>query len=220
MVAMGEKDAEAAVQAFRGRVERIVWISSGDVYRAYGLFMGLETGSLERGLLTEDSPLRSVLYPYRATAKSSEELSYFYEKILVERVALSARNTPAVVLRLPKVYGPGNNADLATVYQFCDHPEWRWTHGYVDNVAHAIAIAALHPAAVSRTYNVGEHYTPTVGERLAQLPPPPAHLNTTMHGNFEQNIAYDTTRIRRELGYREVIPEYEGLRRTLVRKAA
>ncbi len=33
--------------------------------------------------------------------------------------------------------------------------------------------------------------------------------------NFEQNIAYDTSRIRNELGYREPIPESEGLHRTL-----
>src|SRR2546423_1312455 len=65
MIAMGEADAEAAVREFSGRVDRIVWISSGDVYRAYGRFTGLEPGEPESGLLTEASPLRTVLYPYR-----------------------------------------------------------------------------------------------------------------------------------------------------------
>src|SRR5581483_8055113 len=117
MIAMGEADSRAAVKAFRGRVGRVVWISSGDVYRAYGRFTGMEPGPVEAGLLTEDSALRSVLHPYRARAKSEDELSFYYEKILVERAAMSDPNLPGVILRLPKVYGPGNNADLATVYQ-------------------------------------------------------------------------------------------------------
>jgi len=33
--------------------------------------------------------------------------------------------------------------------------------------------------------------------------------------NFSQNICYDTTRIRTELGYRELIPEYEAVLQTL-----
>ena len=32
----------------------------------------------------------------------------------------------------------------------------------------AIVLAALHPAAAGRIYNVGEEYTPTIAERLAQ----------------------------------------------------
>jgi nucleoside-diphosphate-sugar epimerase len=33
--------------------------------------------------------------------------------------------------------------------------------------------------------------------------------------NFRQDIAYDTTRIRRELGYSEIVPYELGLKRTL-----
>ena len=42
MIPMGEADARAAVQAFRGRAQRIVALSSGDVYRAYGRLTGIE----------------------------------------------------------------------------------------------------------------------------------------------------------------------------------
>ena len=214
MIPMGEDDTCAAVEAFRGRAGRLVAISSGDVYLAYGRLTGIEPGPLEPGLLREDSPLRSVLYPYRAKAKSKAELSYNYEKILVERIALAAPDLPAVVLRLPKVYGPGSNSNLATVYQARRFPAWRWTHGYVENVAHAIALAAVHPAAAGRIYNVGEEQTPTVGERLAHLPPPEiADEGPPM--NYAQDIAYDTARIRCELGFRERVGYEEGLRRTL-----
>src|SRR6266851_2950595 len=60
MIPMGENDTRAAVDVFRGIAQRLVCISSGDVYRAYGRFTGIEPGSVETGLLTEDSPLRSV----------------------------------------------------------------------------------------------------------------------------------------------------------------
>jgi nucleoside-diphosphate-sugar epimerase len=215
MIAMGEADTRACVQSFAGRAQRLVVLSSGDVYRAYGRFTGLEPGPVEEGLLTEDSPLRSRLYPYRSLAKSADELNYFYEKILVEREVLGQPDLPATVLRLPKVYGPGGNDDLATIYGYRNQPTWRWTHGYVENVAAAIVLAALHPAAANRVYNVGEGYTPTIAERLKLLPPSTLPAVEAKGYDFRHNIAYDTTRIRKELGYSEPVSYEEGLRRTL-----
>jgi hypothetical protein len=63
MIAMGEDDARAAVEYFRGWTGRLVAASSGDVYRAYGRFTGIEPGPIEPMPLTEEFPLRSVLYP-------------------------------------------------------------------------------------------------------------------------------------------------------------
>jgi len=217
MIAMGEADAQAAVRFFRGNTGRIVWISSGDVYRAYGRFTGIEPGPVEPGLLHEDSPLRTALYPYRDSTKAADDLANVYEKVLVERIALSCPDLPATVLRLPKVYGPGDNADLATVYAFRNHPQWRWTHGYVENVAAAIVTAALSPAAAGHIYNVGEEHTPTVAERLAKLPASSIPVNTDPKFNFDQDMAYDTSRIRKELGYRELVLEEDGMERTLKR---
>ena len=215
MIPMGEADARAAVEAFAGQAKRLVALSSGDVYRAYGRFIGLEPGPPEEGLLSEHSPLRKTLYPYRSQAKSSEDLSYYYEKILVEKQVLGHPQLPGTVLRLPKVYGPQGNADLATIYGYRDRPHWRWTHGYVENVALAIVVAALHPAAANRVYNVGEAYTPTIAERLQNLPSSTVPLVAANAYDFRQDIAYDTNRIRSELGYNERISYEEGLKRTL-----
>jgi nucleoside-diphosphate-sugar epimerase len=206
------------MEAFRGRASRVVALSSGDVYRAYGRLTRIEPGPIEPGLLPEGSPLRSVLYPYRKQAKSAADWVYHYEKILVEREILGSRDLPGVILRLPKVYGPGNNADLATVYSFRHQPQWRWTHGYVENVAAAIVLAAGHPAASGRVYNVGEASTPTVGDRLAWLPPSSIPANESAKFNLAQDIVYDTTRIRAELGYAEHVSYEEGLRRTLIQR--
>lgn len=211
MIAMGEADARAAVEFFRG-VQRMVWISSGDVYRAYGRFTGIEPGAIEPVPLTEDAPLRSVLYPYRA-AQPDDPIARDYEKILVERVAQSEEAPPPAILRLPKVYGEDDNASLATVYPFRGHPQWRWTHGYVENVAAAIVLAVLAPEAAGNIYNVGEEHTPTVAERLAMLPPSPLADGHHTSYDFRQDIVYDTSRIRRELGYRELVSEAEAMLR-------
>ena len=214
-MAMGAVDAQAAMKVFAGHAGRLVLLSSGDVYRAYGRFAKIEPGPIDEGLLHEDSPVRTALFPYRAQASSHEALEHWYEKILAERAILSDRNLPGTVLRLPKVYGPGGNEDLATIYRFRNHPDWRWTHGYVENVAAAVALAATHPLAAGRTYNVGEAYTPTIAERLAGLPPSTMEPDLNSQFDFTQNIAYDTSRIRIELGYREMVSEEEGFLRTL-----
>ena len=203
MVTMGEADARAAVDCFAGRTGRLVLISSGDVYRAYGRLTRHEPGPPDPVPLTEDAPLRAVLYPYRAQAAALGAYAQDYEKILAERVV---RTLPSTILRLPKVYGPEDNARLATIYGFASQPDWRWTHAHVENVAAAIALAAMHPAAAGRSYNVGEAATPTMGERLALLPVrEPSGAAPPF--DYRQDMAVDTSRIRRELGFTEQIDE-------------
>jgi len=215
MMAMGGTDSRALVEFWGGRAH-IVVPSSGDVYRAYGRFSGTEPGPPEPLPLTENSPLREILYPYRAKAKSNSDLTYWYEKVLVERNILAAGGT---VLRLPKVYGPGphpsSNADLATFYGFAHQPNWRWTHGYVENVAAAIVLATLDKNSAGRVYNVGEEETPTMEERLRDLPPPNRHYDRPAGFFFGQSLVYDTSRIRAELGYRAPVSYHEGIKRTL-----
>jgi nucleoside-diphosphate-sugar epimerase len=216
--AMCELDARAAITAFSGRTRRLVVLSSGDVYRAYGRFLALETGPVEPGLLSEDSPLRTIHFPYRQQATSQDSLEYWYEKIFVEKAVLNSPKLPWTVLRLPKVYGPGSNQDLATIYSHRDHPNWRWTHGFVENVAAAVILAAVSDRSAGRIYNVGEEHTPTTAERLAWMPASSIEATSNRHFNHAQDIAYDTNRIRRELGYREVLPEREAILQTLASK--
>src|SRR5262249_3874882 len=101
------------------------------------------------------------------------------------------------------------------VYPMRNHPQWRWTHGYVENIAAGIVLAATHPQAKGRIYNLGEEYTPTVGERLAGLPASSVPVDEGSRYNFGQDIWLATDRIRRELGYAEPVSYEEGLKRTL-----
>src|SRR5262249_25760887 len=151
-VLVGERDAQAAMSAFRGIAGRLVAVSSGDVYRAYGLLRGTESGPPESMPLREGAALRREMFPYRSIAKGSADWTYHYDKILAERVVTNERDLPGIVLRLPAVYGPGDDRHRlhpwlkrmddrrpAIVLQE-DFARWRWTHGYVENVAAAIAL--------------------------------------------------------------------------------
>lgn len=115
------------------------------------------------------------------------------------------------VLRLPKVYGSEDNANLATVYGAASQPDWRWTHGYVENVAAAIVLAATHPAALGRAYNVGEAYTPSMGERLSRLPARTERYPEPPPFDYAQSVVYDTSRIRSELGFSEGVDEARAM---------
>jgi nucleoside-diphosphate-sugar epimerase len=240
MVAMGERDAEAVVRTFKGVARRLVVPSSGDVYGAYGVLIGIESAVNARSLLSEESRLRENFYPYRKQAKGPDDLLYNYEKILVERVVMSDPELAATILRLPAVYGPGDNRHgfSAHLKRMDDgrpaillddnHARWRWSHGYVENIAAAITLAVTDDRGSARIYNVGEESVPTTAERVrllaklvgwagevvslprASLPP---HLRDTY--NYSQDLAYDTSRIRSELGYKETVSVNEGLRRTI-----
>jgi nucleoside-diphosphate-sugar epimerase len=240
MVAMGECDAEEAVRAFKGIARRLVVLSSGDVYGAYGVLMGSETELEQSRLLREDAPLRKNFYPYRKTARGPDDWVYHYDKILVERVVMGDAELSGTILRLPAVYGPGDSG-----YRFFSHlkrmddrrpailldekqARWRWSHGFVENVAAAIALAVTDDRASGRIYNVGEESAPTIAERVRMLaklvgwtgkivtlprPSLPIHLRDAY--DYRNDLAYDTSRIRNELGYREVVSLDEGLRRSI-----
>ena len=53
-----------------------------------------------------------------------------------------------------------------------------------------------------------------MGERLGQLPPPRKSYDQASGFCFDQSLVYDTSRIRAELGFREVVSYEEGIKRT------
>jgi nucleoside-diphosphate-sugar epimerase len=242
MFPMTEAAARAAVQTFRGAAGRLVAISSEDVYRAYDRLRGKEPGPPDRTPLTEESPLRSQLYPYRTIAPDDDPDHWAnqYEKILVERVVMGDPELPGTVLRLPAVYGPGDRQHRLFPYlkRMEDgrpailmseaQANWSWSRGYVENVAEAIALAVTDERAAGRIYNVAEpealteaSWVRAIGRavdwdgRVVTAPNDrlPESLRSDSH--YEQDWSVDTTRIRQELGYMEPISFDQGLRRTV-----
>jgi nucleoside-diphosphate-sugar epimerase len=244
MFAMTEPDAQVVMQTVRGLARRVVTISSLDVYRAYDIARGRAPGPPDPIPLGEDAPLRSQLYPYRdETPRQPDDPNRAaddYEKILVERAVLGDAALSGTVLRLPMVYGPGDSQHRLFPYlKRMDDGRpailldaglagMRASRGYVENVAAAIALAVVDDRAAGRIYNVGEADAPTEADWVRRVgaaagwrgmivaaPPDrvPAHLTVAL--NTAQHWAIDTTRLRRELGYREPIPLDGALRRAV-----
>lgn len=240
MRALTERDAATVGRALAGIARRRVVLSSQDVYRAYGRLIGTEPGPPDPVPLAEDAPLRERLYPYRGKDLGAGPGFDDYDKILVERDALNTPGLPGTVLRLPMVYGPGDEQHRTFEYlrRMDDGRRviplesgfagWRWTSGYVEDVAHALALAVERDAAAGRVYNVGEEIAPPRAEwvrriggaagwrgevaELGRALLPPALVPDL---DTAQDLVSDSTRIRAELGYRETVPPDEALRRTV-----
>ena len=239
MWCMTEMDAQSFVDGFRGVTSRAVVISSGDVYRAYGRLTGLEHGPPDPIPLTEDAPLRNSRYPYRKMAPNPDHWMTQYDKVLVEQVVTQQSDLPTSVLRFPAVVGPKEYRRFQrwlqpmlrgdTELRIQDGwARWRWTHGLAEDVAEAIVLAATNSSSAGRIYNVGESHTPTMAERLAEfariagwrghiVEVPASELGEAdrMPYDFAHHIACDTSRIRTELGYQEVVSPEVSLARAL-----
>lgn len=241
MLPLTEQDARDVMNTFTGTAHRVVALSSQDVYHAFGLINHKESGPVDALPLTEDSPLRKNLYPYRDETSNDQPREIAdYDKILVERIVMSDPNLPGTVLRLPAVYGPGDfqHRLFSYIKRMDDHrpailldeaeAEWRWTHGYVENVAEAIALAVTNEQAAGRIYNVGEPYTLTMAEWVRKIGQtigwegrivfaPQGRLPEPIRWgiNADQDIVVDSTRIRQELGYQEHISPEEALKQTI-----
>jgi nucleoside-diphosphate-sugar epimerase len=175
--------------------------------------------------------LRTSLYPW-----IDEE----YDKIPVEQAVLGDTKLPGTILRLPMIYGPGDPLhrfypvlkridDGRKQIIFADDvAPLRTPRGYVEDVAAAVALAATSPQAAGRVYNVSE--TESFGEldwarkiaaatnwtgEFVVLP----HNRTPKHllspGNTAQHVVASSERIRKELGYHELLPREEAIRRTI-----
>jgi nucleoside-diphosphate-sugar epimerase len=227
MMPLAEDDTRAVVQTFTGVARRIVGISSEDVYRAYGVLWGHDSGPLQAVPLAEDAELRTNLFQDAPNV----------EKILAERTLLSEPRLPGTVLRYPMVYGPNDGGRIADPLRRMNdgrpailldesQASWRWSRGYAENVAQATVLAVLDDRAAGRIYNVAEPDVLTMTEWIqaigdvagwnGQVIPVPAdqlpeHLRDTF--NWSQDWVVDTSRIRSELGYKESISREEALRR-------
>ncbi|HEY7613810.1 MAG TPA: NAD-dependent epimerase/dehydratase family protein [Gemmatimonadales bacterium] len=236
MIAYTAEDAERLVQSLPASLERLVVISSGDVYWSYGAFLGQEPAEPPVGPLDESAPLRATRYPYRAMASGPDDVRYRYEKIDVEEIARGRAPVPVTVLRLPMVYGAndpqgrvvGSLARLrssgGTVRVNAAESEWRCTRGYVEDVAAGIALAALDARAAGATYNLGE--SDALSERewletVARGAGISCHVVTdhdavpSLPANWAIPLVTETRRIRSELGYREPVGRVDGVRRSL-----
>jgi nucleoside-diphosphate-sugar epimerase len=239
------RQAQQLMDTFRGIAGRVVALSSMDVYRAWGVFFNSEAGGLQELPLTEDSELRTsrTTYPPEALKRARSVYSWIdeeYDKVPVEQAVLGDPRLPGTVLRLPMIYGPGDPVhrfhpilkrmdDGRKQIIFADDvAALRTPRGYVEDVAAAVALAAVSPQAAGRIYNVCE--AESFGEldwarkiaaalgwtgEFVVLPHDHTPKHLLLPGNTAQHLVVSSERIRKELGYRETISREEAFRRTI-----
>ena len=248
MRARNAADAEAVIAAIDGLARRAVVISSGSVYRTFGVLLGTEDAEVDNTAADEAAALRRNRFPYRGRTPRlpSDPRRWLddYDKIPVEQAFTASRTVPATIVRLPMVYGPGDPDQRLAGYlrRMADRrpvillqqriAAWRNSRAYVDNVAAAIARVVVD-GEPGRVYNVAEpddlseaEWVRRIGERLGwdgsvRAVPDGGAIGRLafdefpVGANFAQHLRLDSTRIRRELGYQEVVPSAEALRRTV-----
>lgn len=240
MIAYTEDEARASAALFRGVAERLIVASSQDVYRAFGRFRGQAEGPPEPVPYDEEAPLRERLYPYRGSDAGQDRWVRDYDKILVERAVMEGAGPTATILRLPMVYGPGDRQHRILPYlkRMDDRRPvilleegqagWRWTRGFVGDVAAAIALGAADDRAAGRIYNVGESDALTERDWVREIgraagwegevvtvPSASWPASRTASVDWSQPLVADTSRIRRELGHRDLVTRPEGLEATV-----
>ena len=237
--------AEQLMEVCRGIAQRVVMLSSMDVYRAIGVSHGTEDGALEPVPLTEESPLRRKLHPYppeilQGLRKTFTWVTEDYDKIPAERIVMNDHDLPATVLRLPMIYGPGDPlrrfhpivkriSDGRRHIIFADIlAAWRSPRGHVDNVAAAIALAATDSRAAGRIYNVCEEpafneleWARKIADQMqwkgefVVLPADRTPPHLLRPGNAAQHWEASSARIRRELNYLESVRVDDAIRQTI-----
>lgn len=240
MIPRTAQEAWGLTRVVAGIAGRIITVSSIDVYRAYNRLRRTEQGAPDPVPLKENGPLRELLYPYRGSAVDALHTAYEYEKILVEKMALSEPDLPTTILRLPVVYGPKD--PQRRIYDYLKRMDdrrpaillgklqskWRVTRGYVEDVANAVVVAAEDTSPGNRIYNVGEQ-DPLPEEEWVRLLASvagwkgeivtvedealPPHLSQGY--DWRQHLTIDTEALRADLGWQDSTPREKALDLTI-----
>lgn len=244
MRSMLEPEARTIVETMTGIAPRIVTISSMDVYRAFGLLIGSESGDPVPVPFDESGPLRENRYPYRTETPPAPDdpraWAHDYDKIPIEELVLGADGIAGTILRLPMVYGDGDYQHrlLPYVQRIADgrpaiilgdrDASFRAARGYVGNVAAAIALAVTDDRAAGRTFNVTDDETWTERAWIGHIAEamgwdgeiaivPQEDLPDALRGLGErgQDLWVEASAIRRDLGHRDPFDVPTAMARTI-----
>ena len=227
MIAHSDEHASALMEVAEGLVDRVVVLSSGNIYRAFEILNSPEPSEILDTPLIEESPLR--LSPLEGDNKN-----------VVEEIVMSHSTISGTILRMPMVFGPHDYRHrLSACLRRMDDERpviflekgisvWKACRGYVENVSHAIALAALNDDSSGQIYNVSDSCALTEKEWIEKIASIvgwkgeikmlegdqlPSHLESIV--NSTQNIDLNTDKIRKQLGYTDRIGLEEALEKTI-----
>lgn len=241
--ALSLSNTQPVIDAARDANARYLLTSSVDVYANYAGLLRREAPPIMDEPATESAPLRAMRFPYRGNSRRpagvSEDLFENYDKIVLEEAARTASDD-WVVVRPPMIFG---EADKQRRFGWVvdnireDEPfaiderayGWRNSYGFVEDVAEAMVLAALSSHARRRIYNVGQNFVrPTYqwAEKILSLMgktnaviAAPAGTGVWSDRADAMDLRYpltlDTTLIRTDLGFSELVDESTALLRTV-----
>ena len=243
--ALGLGNSAPMLEAMGAVGGRYVLLSSVDVYANYGGLLRRETPPVQAAPAREDDPLRRFRYPYRQNERRPKgvenDMLEDYDKIILEEATAGDGRFATTVIRAPMVFGPGDKQHRfgwaidavrrGGVVEIDQRAAgWPNSYGYVEDVGEAIALAATAPQAAGRVYNVGQDFVRTPVEWLLgfavvlsrpievlEVPPDKRGLlaDRADASDLRYPLTLDTSRIRQELGFAEIVPEREALLRTI-----
>ncbi len=227
MISHSDEHASALMEVAEGLVNRVVVISSGNIYRAFEIATAPGSSEILDTPLTEESQLR--LSPLEGDNKNA-----------VENRVMSHPTISGTILRMPMVFGPQDSQHrLSACLRRMDDERpviilekgidaWKACRGYVENIAHAIALAATNDNSCGQIYNVADSYALTEKEWLEKIATIvdwkgeikilereqlPKHLVSNI--NSAQNMDLNTNKIRKHLGYTDIIGLEKALEKTI-----
>ena len=225
------QDAWDVVHTFRGITEKVIAISSGDVYRSYEIFKNHLSPTLP-GPAKESDALRQQLFPYRGLEKDNYLFEH-YDKILVEQIYLAQSYFEVTILRLGALYGAYDSQrklaeyitpmrQKAPVIQIDPQKaQWKWTRAYIRDVVYAIQLVLQNPEQSNHEiFNMGELNTLTQIELIQVLQDltewqGKVEFAPNPDFNYQQHLLMDTQKIRTTLGFQEQFSLEEGLMEVL-----
>jgi len=235
-----ETDASRLVETFAGFVHQLIFLSSCDVYRAHAVLHLATDDPLQDTPLSEDSPLRENLFPYRNQAPGPDDWRYDYDKIPVERMLLAHPDLQTTVFRLPAVYGPRDYRFRVWEYLRKMVPErktillpetlsnWFWGCGYVENIAAAICHFLSKGSSPGPIYNLSDPVALSQKQWIEQIARvsgwmgeiviiPDDELPEAFKWpyNSAQNWTIDSSRFRSVTGFREPFLLEESFAKTV-----
>lgn len=225
--AMTRSSAKIVTQAI-GECElgKFIILSSQDVYAQFGRMNGHQFDGIE-SLVTENSE-KTVPKPFKGVM--SHAGGDDYDKKDVEAIYSDFAKSKKIdlgILRLPAVFGYGDyQMRFKGIVDFLNQGNtkipsqndgaWKWTHGHVNDMAHAVLLSAEKLLSGISIYNVGEIQTPTMKQRVemiaeimkknvswyefAEVPDELSVLKKKSN-----DFVVDSTKIRNEIGYKEIM---------------
>jgi len=241
MIAGDDADVRAVVEAFRGRIQHYICISSYEVYAAFEAAWR-HIPSPQPVPIPEEAPKRRELHLYGRERR--------YDKLLVEKEVMETHERgdfAITILRWPALYGPRDTTPREWYYvkQALDGRKQiavpnggqaLFARGYFENMAHTVVLALENERATGQVYNAADmqalslrQIVALIGEIMEhhwELVPVPRRLLPSVPQSqglpyscdpydIEPHLLLDLAKLKTELGYQDLVPIERAVENTV-----